>query len=60
MAILNEIINGDLISVNINSSNLVSALYNTTNKKLIIEFKTKTKYEYDNVPWDIFTKFRIR
>lgn len=59
MAIFNEMINGDEISVNIKSSNLLSALYNTTNKTLILEFNTKTKYEYKDVPWEIFTKFRM-
>ena len=59
MGILNEKINGDEISVNIISTNIKSATYNTTKKELMIEFKNNTKYIYSDVPHEIFVKFRM-
>ena len=59
MSIISETINGTLISVIINSSNLSSAIYDTVNKLLTITFKNGSIYEYEDVPWEIFTKFRL-
>ena len=59
MAIITEKIEGKIISVTINSSNLKSASYNSENKTLTIEFSSGSIYEYYNVPWAIFTKFRM-
>lgn len=59
MSIISEKIEGDVISVTINSSNLRSAVYNTTNKTLLMEFSNSSTYEYVDVPWDTFTKFRM-
>jgi hypothetical protein len=58
MGIISEQISGDTISVAINSSNLKFASYNTTSKTLTITFNNGSIYEYYNVPWIIFTKFR--
>jgi hypothetical protein len=59
MAILSEKINGKLIDVVINSSNLKSASYNTENEDLLITFNNGSIYEYNKVPWSKFTKFRL-
>jgi hypothetical protein len=59
MGILSEQINGSQISVNIASSNIKSASYNTDSKVLTIIFKTEAVYEYYDVPWEIFTRFRM-
>lgn len=59
MGITSEKINGNLIEVSISSSNLKSSTYNTDEKKLLMEFNNGSIYEYDDVPWEIFTKFRM-
>lgn len=59
MSILSEKIEKDIIIVDIKSSNIKSASYNTTTKVLIIEFNNNIKYEYENVEWEKFTKFRM-
>jgi lysyl-tRNA synthetase class 2 len=59
MGIISEKIEGVLISVVINSSNLKSAEYNTENESLTIEFNSGSIYVYNKVPWTIFTKFRM-
>lgn len=59
MGILNEKIEGKIISVDIQSTNLKSATYDTEIKKLTMVFNSGNIYEYDNVPWELFTKFRM-
>jgi hypothetical protein len=59
MGITSEKINGLLIEVLITSSNLKSATYNTEEKTLMVEFNNGAIYEYNEVPWEIFTKFRM-
>lgn len=59
MAILKEVIDGNLIEVDIQSSNLKKAKYDTQNKTLLITFNNNTIYEYANVPWEIFTRMRL-
>jgi hypothetical protein len=59
MAILSEKINGKLIDIEINSTNLVSASYNTENEDLLVTFKNGAIYEYNNIPWNKFTKLRL-
>lgn len=59
MAIISERIEGFNINVDINSSNLKKATYNTENKKLLITFNNNISYEYSDVPWEVFTKFRM-
>ena len=59
MGILTEKIEGKLIEVTIKSSNLKSASYNTEDKKLVVEFNNGSIYEYNKVPWEVFTKFRL-
>jgi hypothetical protein len=59
MGITSEKINGLLIEVSITSSNLKSATYNTEEKTLVVEFNNGAIYQYNEVPWEIFTKFRM-
>jgi len=59
MAILSETISGTKIINKIESSNIVETEYDTSNKKLIVEFKNGTKYEYEDVPHQVYTRFRL-
>jgi hypothetical protein len=59
MAIISETINGKMIDVIINSSNLKSASFNTENEDLTVTFNNGAIYEYNKVPWTKFTKFRL-
>ena len=59
MAILSEKIEGKEIMVEINSSNLKKASYNTESKLLTVTFNNGSNYEYYEFPWDKFTKFRM-
>ena len=59
MAILSEKIEGKIIEVLIESSNLKSAKYDTESENLVVTFNSGAIYEYNNVPWDKFTKFRM-
>ena len=59
MSISSEKIEGTIIEVLIESSNLKSAKYNTDEEKLTVTFNTGAIYEYNKVPWKVFTKFRM-
>lgn len=59
MAILKEEIIGSKIINEIESSNIVKTEYDTTTKLLVVEFKNESKYEYENVPHQIYTQFRM-
>lgn len=59
MSIIKESIEGTKISVDISSSNITSASYDTTSKDLLVIFKNGSIYEYKNFPWAQFTKFRM-
>lgn len=59
MAILKETIKGTNIICEIESSNITKTDYNTETKKLIVDFKTGTQYEYDEVPHEVYTRFRM-
>ena len=59
MGIISEKIEGKMIEVLITSSNLKSAKYDTVDKNLLIEFNNGSIYEYEAVPWEVFTKFRL-
>ena len=58
MAIIKEEIVGAKIINEIQSSNLVKTEYDTLTKKLVVEFKNGLKYEYDEVPNQLYTSFR--
>lgn len=59
MAIISERIEGKKILVEIKSSNIKSALYDTETEELLVTFNNGSIYGYDKVPWEIFTKFRV-
>jgi hypothetical protein len=59
MAILKEEIQGTKIINEIKSSNIKKTEYDTETKKLVVEFNNGFKYEYDNVPHQVYTKFRM-
>lgn len=59
MAVKKETIEGTKIINEIESSNLVKTEYDVESKKLIAEFKNGAKYEYEEVPHNIYTKFRM-
>jgi hypothetical protein len=59
MGIISETINGKMIDVTINSSNLKSASFNTENEDLTVTFNNGSIYEYNKVPWSKFIKFRL-
>jgi len=59
MAIKKTEILGTKIICEIDSSNLKTTEYDTESKKLVVEFKNGIKYEYDDVPHQTYTKFRL-
>lgn len=59
MGITSEKIEGKMIHVIINSTNLKEASYNTETEDLTVTFNNGTIYEYNKVPWTKFTKFRL-
>jgi hypothetical protein len=59
MSIKRTEINGTKILCEIESSNLKSTEYDTESKKLVVEFKNGFKYEYDEVPHNIYAQFRL-
>jgi hypothetical protein len=59
MAILKEEIKGTKIINEIQSSNVVKSEYDTATRKMIVEFKNGLRYEYDDVPLQVYTQFRM-
>jgi hypothetical protein len=59
MGIISEKIDGKNILVEINSSNIKRANFNTESEVLTITFNNGAIYEYYEFPWDKFTKFRM-
>ena len=59
MAIIKEVIDGTKIKNEIKSSNIKSAEYDTETKDLVVEFNSGAKYKYNNVPHQVYTKFRL-
>jgi hypothetical protein len=59
MGIISEKIDGKQIIVEIKSSNLKGATYNTESEELTVTFNNGSIYIYDKVPWSTFTKFRM-
>jgi len=59
MGIISEQISGHTISVDISSSNLKHASYDTSTKVLTTTFNNGSIYGYYDVPWELFTKFRM-
>jgi hypothetical protein len=59
MAIIKETIIGTKIVNDIQSSNIKHTEYDTETKKMLVEFNNGVKYEYSDVPHQIYTQFRI-
>lgn len=59
MAILKETIVGTKIINEIQSSNIKHTEYDTETKKMLVEFNNGLKYEYSDVPLQIYTQFRM-
>jgi hypothetical protein len=59
MAIIKEVIDGTKIKNEIKSSNIKSTEYDTESKDLVVEFNNGAKYKYNNVPHQVYTKFRL-
>jgi hypothetical protein len=59
MGIKREEIKGTVILNEIESATIVRSQYDTESKDMIVEFKNGTKYQYNEVPHAIYTKFRM-
>ena len=59
MAVKKETIDGTKIINEIESTNIVRTEYDTATKKMITEFKNGARYEYEDVPHNVYTKFRM-
>ena len=59
MAVKKEEIIGTKIINEIDSSNLVKTEYDTETKLMVVEFKNGMKYQYDAVPHEVYTRFRM-
>lgn len=59
MGIIKEEIKGTKIINEIKSSNIKKTEYDTESKKLSVEFNNGFRYEYDDVPHQVYTKFRM-
>ena len=59
MAITKEEIQGTKIINEIKSSNIAKTEYDTETKKLVVEFNNGARYEYDEVPHQLYTQFRM-
>ena len=59
MAILKEEIIGTKIINEIQSSNIKKTEYDTETKKLLVTFNNGALYEYDEVPHQLYTQFRM-
>jgi len=59
MAITKEEIIGTKIINEIQSSNIKKTEYDTTTKNLLVEFNNGAKYEYTDVPHQLYTQFRM-
>lgn len=59
MSIIKEEIKGSKIYNEIKSSNIKSSEYDIDKKIMIVEFNNGTKYEYEDLPHQIYTRFRL-
>jgi hypothetical protein len=59
MAITKEEIIGTKIINEITSTNFTRTEFDTESKIMIVEFKNGTKYQYENVPHEVYTRFRM-
>jgi hypothetical protein len=59
MAIKKTEIIGTKIICEVESSNLKKTEYDIDTKKLVVEFKNGISYEYEEVPHNIYSQFRL-
>jgi len=59
MGIIKEEIVGTKIINEIQSSNIKKTEFDTETKKMLVEFNNGLKYEYDEVPHQVYTQFRM-
>ncbi len=59
MAIIKEEIRGTKIINEIKSSNIRKTEYDTESKSLVVEFNNGLRYQYNDVPHQVYTKFRL-
>ena len=59
MGIINEVIDGSKIINQIQSSNIVKTTYDVQLNTLLVEFKNGLTYEYEQVPLQTYTQFRM-
>ena len=59
MAVGRQEIKGTKILNEINSSNIIRTEYDTADKTMITEFKNGTRYEYEDVPHNVYEEFRL-
>mgnify|MGYP003338621674 CR=1 FL=1 len=59
MSITKEMIQGTKIINEIQSSNIKRTEYDTETKKLIVDFNNGGRYEYEDIPHQTYTKFRM-
>jgi hypothetical protein len=59
MGITKEEIKGTKIINEIKSSNIKKTEYDTETKKMVVEFNNGLKYEYEDVPHQTYTRFRM-
>lgn len=51
--------NGEEIICEYSSSNLKKSTYNTIHKTLVVEFNSGYKYEYSDIPHEIFAELNL-
>ena len=59
MAIKKEEIKGTKILNEIESANITKSEYDTESKEMIVEFKNGMRYQYEGVPHEVYTRFRM-
>jgi len=59
MAITKEEIVGTKIINEVQSSNIVRTEFDTESKLMIVEFKNGIRYQYEGVPHEVYTRFRM-
>ena len=59
MAITKEEFVGTKILNEVQSSNIVRTEFDTESKLMIVEFKNGMRYQYEGVPHEVYTRFRM-
>ena len=59
MSITKEEFVGTKILNEVQSSNIVRTEFDTETKMLVVEFKNGMKYQYEGVPHEVYTRFRM-